>query len=68
MLLLLYHVEKFTSLLTRQKLVWNQITLKIPVVVWSLSYSHLFATPWTTAHTKLPCPSLSPEVAQTHVH
>ena len=32
-----------------------------------LSRVRLFATPWT-AHTSLPCPSLTSEATQTHVH
>ena len=33
-----------------------------PLVVQSLSHVRLFATPWTEAHPRLPCPSASPIV------
>ena len=44
-----------------------QMNLKIHhkvvfAVVQSLSYVWLFVTPWTTQHTRLPCPSLSPGI------
>ena len=38
------------------------------VAVQSLSHVWLFVTPHLVQHTRLPCPSLSLEFAQTHIH
>ena len=47
--------------------VWMDFEGVVAVVVQSLSRVRLFETPWTTARQD-PFPSLSPGVAQIHVH